>query len=206
MAFVKIKTPEFRVSFPSVFKPKGFGTQEPKYSVTMLFPKSKDGSRAKDLPELVKLLGEVVAEKWPDPTKRPKNLINPIKCGDTDEMQDGTLRGEKYPEMKGHWVIMASSKAKPGLVDENVQPIMDEDEFYSGCYAMATLTAFAYAPGKGREQSKTGVSFGLQNIRKTRDGEKFSGRASAADDFAEFKGSAPAKTAVTPESEDSMFG
>ena len=35
-------SPKFRVSFPNVFKAVGFGTQEPKYSIQMLFPKDVD--------------------------------------------------------------------------------------------------------------------------------------------------------------------
>ena len=173
----------------------------------MLFPK-KTGVLAKDLPKLVELLNETAKEKWPNAESRPKKVINPIKDGDTSEMDDGTLRCEKYPEMKGHWVIMASSKQKPGVVDAELNPIMDKNEFYSGCFARASLTCFAYAPGKGREQSKTGLSFGLQNLMKARDGERFSGKANAEDDFASYKstGSDSAPAASESNDSESMFG
>jgi hypothetical protein len=173
----KIMTPKFRVSFANVFEPKGFAGQDPKFSVTMLIPKTTD------IKELKAALKEAVLEKWPNETQRPKKLINPIKDGDTDVMDDGTLRSDKYPEMKGHWVLTASSKQRPGVVDENVQPIIDKQDFYSGCYARATLTCYAYAPSKDRPQSKCGVGFGLQNIQKLYDGEAFGGKSKPEDDF-----------------------
>lgn len=173
----KMKTPEFRVSFPNLLTPKGFGDQKPKYSVTMLIPKTVDISALK------KMVSDAALEMWPDPTKRPKKIINPIKDGDTDEMDSGELRVEKYPEVAGHWVISASSLNRIPVLDKDMSPIMDADVIYSGCFAYAVVTAFAYGPNKNRPQSKSGVSFGLQGIQKSRDGERFAGGGIKADDF-----------------------
>jgi len=157
-------TPEFRVSFANVFKPRAFEGQEAKYSVCMLFDKKTD------LSELKRLAAEAVNEKWPDSSKRPKGLRNPFRDGDTEK---GDLAG-----YEGKIFINASSKIKPGLVDQDVQPIISEDDFYSGCYARATVTAYAYDTAGNR-----GVAFGLQNLQKLRDGEAFSGRAKPEDEF-----------------------
>lgn len=177
----KIVTPEFRLSFPSLMQPKAFGNSEPKYGLTMLIPKTVD------ITALRQAMMKAVEEKWPDVNTRPKKLHNPIKDGDTDVMDDGSLRCEKYPEMKGHWVINASSKQRPGVVDHNVQPILDESEIYPGCWCRATVNAFAYAPSKNNPQSKYGVGFGLQNVQKVpskgRDDSAFSGKAKPEDDF-----------------------
>jgi hypothetical protein len=67
---------------------------------------------------------------------------------------------------------------RPGIVDANLQEIISEDDFYSGCYARATLTAFAYD-----KLGNKGVAFGLQNIQKLKDGEHLSGRKNAESDF-----------------------
>ena len=67
---------------------------------------------------------------------------------------------------------------KPGVVDQNVQPIIEAEEMYAGCYARATLTAYAFDTAGNR-----GVAFGLQNIQKIRDGEPFTGREKAEDEF-----------------------
>lgn len=196
----KVTTPEFRVSFPSVFTPRpGMNGGKAKYSVMMLFPKSSDLSAVK------RLLASAVKEEWGD--KIPPNLTNPIKDGDTDMMNDGTLRCEKYPEMKGHWIINAASIKKPGVVDGNLNAIIEEGEFYGGCYARATLHAYTYKPTKDKPQSKIGVGFGLNNIQKLRDGDSFSGRSRAEEDFevVESKGTGNAVNQVSEESFDNMF-
>ena len=177
----KVMTPEFRVSFPNVFKPRGFEGQEPKYSVVMLFDKSTDISALKQLAQ------RAVEEKWPDPAKRPKGLRNPFKDGDTEKPDVDGYEGAIF--------VNASSKMKPGVVDQNVQPIIDENEFYAGCYARATVTAYAY-----NKIGNKGVAFGLQNIQKLRDGEPFTGRSRAEDDFA------PVENAGVSEAEvENMF-
>lgn len=159
----KVLTPEFRVSFPAVFKAKSFEGQEPKYSITMLFDKKAD------LTGLKKAIQAAAVEKWgEDKAKWPKNLRTPLRDGDEKEL-DGYA---------GHYFVNASSKQKPGLVNQKVEPIISEDDFYAGCYARATLQAFAYDTAGNK-----GVSFGLQNIQKLRDGDTFSGRRRPSDEF-----------------------
>lgn len=170
----KIMTPEFRVSFPNVFTARSdFDGQEPKFSIVMLFDKKTDISSLK------KLCEAVVKEKWGD--KIPKNLRSPFRDGDQDK-----------PDMDGyagHIFVRASSKGRPGLVDQAVQPILEQERFYAGCYARATVNAFAYD-----KAGNVGVAFGLQNVQFLRDGEPFSGRTKAEDDFdaTEQGGAAPA--------------
>ena len=161
-----VMTPEFRVSFPAVFKPKrqkGDATSEPKYGLTMLFPKGADLSKLKRAAE------EAVKEKWGD--KPPKNLRSPFR-------DQGEKEYEGYVE--GAVFVSASSKQKPGLVDRQRQDIIDETEFYPGCYARATLRAFAYD-----NNGNKGVAFGLNNVQKLRDGDPLGGRTRAQDDFAD---------------------
>lgn len=71
----------------------------------------------------------------------------------------------------------ASSKQRPGLVDRNKQPILTEEEFYPGCWARATVTAYSY------DNVGKGVAFGLHNIQKLGDDENFTGRVAAEEDF-----------------------
>ena len=160
----KVMTPEFRCSFANVFEPKAFPGQEPKYSIVMLFDKTTDLS---ELKALAKAAGD---EKWPDPAKRPTGLRNPFRDGDVDKPDMDGYQGKVF--------ISANSKMKPGVVDQKCVPIISTEEFYSGCYARATVVAYAYDKAGNR-----GVGFGLQNIQKTRDGDPFSGRARAEDEF-----------------------
>jgi len=160
----KLLTPPFRASFANVFKPRApFEGKEPVYSIQMLFPKSTD---MKVLKEAVR---DAVVKKWgADKTKWPKNLRLPFKDGNEKNL-------ENYKDMI---VVEARSKMKPGLVDQNLQDIIEPSEFYSGCWARATLSCFSYDTVGNK-----GVSFGLQNLQKVKDDEAFSGKRNPKDDF-----------------------
>jgi len=159
----KVMTPEFRVSFPHVFRARAAEEgQEPKFSITMLFPKDAD------LSKLEAAAKDAIKEKWGD--KPPKKLRSPFR----DQAEKDEYEG--YEE--GAIFVNATSKSRPGLVDRDVQAIIDEAEFYAGCYARATINAFAYDVKGNR-----GVAFGLQNIQKLRDGDPLGGRARPDQDF-----------------------
>ena len=164
----KLITPTFRVSFPAVFTPRKANEQDAnavaKYSLHMIFKKTDD------LTELKNAVRAAVVEKWgADKTKWPKKLTLPFRDG-TEKDYDGYGPDTVF--------ISASSKMKPGLVDENVQPIIEPSEFYGGCYARAAVNAFAW-----EFMGKAGVSFGLRNIQKVKDGDPFGGGSKAEDDF-----------------------
>lgn len=162
---LNVMTPEFRVSFPHVFKPNAFQNQEPKYSVQMLFDKDID------LKAMKRAAKAAAVDKWgADKAKWPRNLRLPFRDGN------------EKPDLDGYENVIfvsASSKQRPGVVDQRLQAVTEEDgTFYAGCYARATLRAFAYDAAGNR-----GISFGLQNLQKTRDGDPFSGRKKAEDEF-----------------------
>lgn len=160
-------TPEFRVSFPNVFrtaKPMAGATGDPKYGITALFKPGEDLSGLKAAAE------EAIVEKWgADKSKWPKNLRSPFRDQGEKEF-DGYVEGAIF--------INATSKQRPGLVDANMNDIIDESEFYAGCYARASINAFAYDTAGNR-----GVAFGLNNVQKLRDGEPLGGRTRPEDDF-----------------------
>lgn len=160
----KCLTPEFQVSFPHVFEAQtAFPGQEAKYSVVMLFDKKEN------LDVLKKAVFNAAVEKFGPKEKWPKGLRLPFRDG--DEKQD--LGG-----YAGRIFVSATSKMKPGLVNGRLEEIIAREEFYAGCYARATLIAFAYDKAGNK-----GVSFSLQNLQKTKDGTPFSGRRKASDEF-----------------------
>jgi len=168
---VKCVTHEFRVSFPAIFEPKAFEGQEPKYSLVMLFDKKTDlGTPAnKQRNSLKQAVKNAAEEKWGPREKWPKNLRMPFRDGDEKADKQG---------YEGTIFVSTSSKLQPGLVGPSNQPILNPKDFYAGCYARAEVIAFAYDKAGNK-----GVSFSLQNIQKTRDGEAFSGRRDAASVF-----------------------
>lgn len=175
----KIVTPEFRLSFPAVWAPKaGPDGGEEKYRIVMLFPKTED------IRSLKKLAFDAIVEKWgPDKAKWPANLRNPdLKTYLSPTGKDGwPFRDGDSQSLDGYAgcvFVAATSKQQPGVVDGKLKPIIEKDDLYAGCYCRASITAFAYDKAGNK-----GVSFGLQNIQKIRDGESFSGRSRAEDDF-----------------------
>lgn len=94
-----------------------------------------------------------------------------------DTLRDGDVEGET-PELEGHMFMNVSAKRKPGVVDKNVQPILDETEVYSGMWARVDIGAFPY-----NAKGKKGVSFGLNHVQKIRDDERLDGTTSAEDVF-----------------------
>lgn len=157
----KVTTPVFRVSFPNVFEPQSFDGGDPKYGLTMLF-----GSDA-DLSELREAAKRAAREKWGD--KIPSGLRSPFRDGSEKPDLDG---------YQGTTFVRVTCKTRPGLVDQACKPIIDASEFYAGCYAIATVQAYAYDTKGNR-----GVAFGLLNIQKQKDGTPFSGRSRPEDDF-----------------------
>lgn len=175
-----------RFSYVHVFQPHKFAgddDKEPKYSATVLIPKK--GEDGKPNPEvdavkeaIEKAYKESINEKWGG--KSPKDWFCPLQDGDETD-RDGEDRGEAY---HGHYFINAKSRQKPGVVDNNCSPIMNSDDFFSGCYGHVSV-AFSGFENKGNK----GISCFLNNIMKTRDGEPLgSGASTPEDDFAGLSG------------------
>jgi hypothetical protein len=75
----------------------------------------------------------------------------------------------------------------------NVQPIIDENEIYSGMFGRATIRFFAYA-----SSGKKGIGCGLNNVQKLGDGDALGGHSSASADFGEAPAYGPAAGYQTP--------
>ena len=181
-------TPTFRVSFPKVFTPSDdFKTGKLVYSIQMLF--SKNGEDIKPIKKAMLdcLIEELGSEERAMNTIKSPVFKNPINDGDKKE----------FPSHKEHWYINTISKFCPGLVDQKRQPIIDEDQFYAGCYARAQLAPFYW-----ERQGKKGVSFSLQHIQKVKDGEKFVSRTEASDVFTDIESS---ETKTTSSNSDLEF-
>lgn len=186
---IKLKkciTPKFRVSFPQVFKPKSFRGQEAKYSVVMLFDKSTD------LTPLETACDNAIIEMYGDVDSVPKNFRRPFRKG--SERED-------TPGYENTIFVTANSKTQPGLIDRDKQPILNEQDFYAGCYARAELIAFCYD-----QMGNTGVSFSLQNIQKWADGAKFSGKRDAEDVFDSIEDGEDEESSYETDEESSSLG
>ncbi|NFN80269.1 DUF2815 family protein [Clostridium botulinum] len=164
----KVTTGKVRLSYAHIFEPHAMNEgQEAKYSVSVIIPKT-DTETLKAIKEATDQSKKDGAPKWGN--KIPANLKTPLRDGDVEREDD-----EAY---KGCYFLNASSKNKPGVVDANVQPVLDATEVYSGCYARLTLNFYAY-----NASGNKGVAAGLGNIQKLEDGEPLGGFTRAEDDF-----------------------
>ena len=173
----KCLTGEVRLSYVHLSQPYVNPNQpgaEPKYTVTLLIPKS-DKATFDDLAAAFNAAADAaVTSKWGG--VRPPVIAPVIHDGD-GVRTDGTPYGE---ECKGCWVLTASTKQKPQVVgQDNVNCELAPQDIYSGMYARVTVNFFGYL-----NSGKKGVGCGLGNVMKTRDGEPLGGGASAQVDFA----------------------
>ncbi|TCP64750.1 uncharacterized protein DUF2815 [Heliophilum fasciatum] len=174
---LRVITGEVRLSYVHAFKPYAKQpNQEPKFSVTILVPKTDVATKQKIDAAVQAAIQEGVSSKWNG--VRPPVIAIPVHDGDGARPSDGMPFGD---ECKGHWVFTASSKEQPQVVDAYVQPILNQSEVYSGIYGRVSVRFFPY-----NQNGKKGVGCGLGNIQKLRDGDPLSGRTSASSDFGEF--------------------
>ena len=169
-----IRIGEVRFSYTAVFQPKKNDDGTPsKYGVCIIIPKedTETVNLVKEAIDAAKQRGKL--EKWGG--KIPANVKSCLRDGDIDREDDEAFAGCYF--------LNASSRNKPGvkvLEDGVVSDALDEEDFYSGCYGAVTLDFFPY-----ESSGNTGVGAGLNNVIKTRDGDRLSGGRSADEDFAD---------------------
>lgn len=159
-------TPEFRGSFVTLVEPRPPAEgQKPVYSIVIVIPKTEEAF----LERLEQAVEAAAVAKF---GKVPPKLKTTLRDGD-DEERD---------EWKDCVIFNAKSATRPGVVDSDLQPVMDPDDLYSGAWYRVSLNPFAWEHPTGGK----GVSFGLNNVMKVKDDEAFSGRKGAGEDFAKF--------------------
>lgn len=183
--YVKMITTLVRFSYCNVFEPAETPSGDMKYSVSILIPKDDTKGRA-ELDKAVQEAVEKGLEKNTFAKVHVKGLRLPIRDGDAEHEE-----GKRGVEYKGFWFMNASSKNQPGVVDDKLKPIMDTDEFYSGCWGRADVNFFPYNQAGNR-----GVGVGLNNLMKLKDDDRLDGRMKAEDAFASYAdaGDEPAGT------------
>ena len=164
---IKVITGKVRASFVHVFEPAAINGGEPKYSISLIIPKSDTVTIGK-LREAIEQARQEGVPKWGG--KIPPNLKLPLRDGDVDRPDDLAYAGSYF--------INATSQEKPGIVDRRRVPLTDPLSIYSGCYIRASVNLYPFNANGNR-----GVAAGLGNVQFVRDGERLSGRASAESDF-----------------------
>jgi len=174
-----VLTPEFRLSWPHLFKPqKNDLNGKMEYSLVAIF---KTGA---DLSALIKAATEVLTEEHgPDKAKWPQPLRSPFrKCKERWKVVDGQqVIPNGYEE--GEAVFMTfkqdAEKGKPTVVDQKVQDIIEPQMIYAGCYCRCSVRPYYY-----NQKGNKGISFGLSNVQKLREGDPLGmTRVKASEEF-----------------------
>ena len=164
-----------RWSYANLWEAKSINGGTPKFSVSLIIPKSDTVTVQKVRNAIQAAYEEGQAKlRGNGRTVPPLTAIKtPLRDGDTERPDD--------PTYAGCWFVNANSDRAPGIVDAACKPIMDRSEVYSGCYGRASITFYAFNSNGNR-----GIACGLNNLQKLRDGEPLGGRTSAESDFAAF--------------------
>ena len=162
-----------RWSYVNAWEPKSINGGAPKYSVSLIIPKS-------DTKTIEKIQAAIQAAYDEGQDKLKGNgksvpalsvLKTPLRDGDAERPDD-----EAYADS---YFINANSGTAPGIVDADRQPILDRSEVYSGVYGRASINFYAF-----NSNGNKGIACGLNNLQKIRDGEPLGGKSRAEDDFA----------------------
>jgi len=173
MSDTRVKTGKVRFSYVHVFEPTSIDDDSPKkYSISIIIPKSDTDTLARIEAGIEAAIEAGKSKLEGKNGKIPKVLKTPLRDGDEERPDDETYADSYF--------LNASSSQKPGVVDADLQRLMDEDEFYSGCYGRASINFYAFNAAGNK-----GVAAGLNNLQKLEDGERLSGGPSAEDDFAD---------------------
>jgi len=162
----KVVTGKVRFSYVNIFKARSFQQgQDEKYSICLLINK-------KDKATIEAAKKQGIADKWGG--KLPANLKLPLRDGDAE-------RADEAEEYEGMFFLNANSNQKPGIVDADLNEVLDPTEVYSGCYGRASINFFPF-----NSNGNKGIAVGLNNVQKLEDGEPLgASRASAEDDFSD---------------------
>ena len=163
-----------RWSYVNAWEPKSINGGAPKYSVSLIIPKS-------DTKTLEKIRAAIQAAYEEGQSKLKGNgrsvpalsaLKTPLRDGDAERPDDETYANSYF--------VNANSGTAPGIVDADRNPILERSEVYSGVYGRASINFYAF-----NSNGNKGIACGLNNLQKIRDGEPLGGKSRAEDDFAE---------------------
>lgn len=168
-----ITGPDTRWSYANVWEAKSINGGTPKYSVSLIIPKSdaRTVSKIKAAIEAAYREGEAKL-KGNGKSVPPLSAIKiPLRDGDMERPDDGAYANSYF--------INANSATAPGIVDADRNEILNRSEVYSGVYGRASINFYAF-----NSNGNKGIACGLNNLQKIRDGEPLGGKSRAEDDFA----------------------
>jgi hypothetical protein len=168
-----ITGPNTRWSYANVWEAKSINGGTPKFSVSLIIPKSDTQTLAK-----IKAAIEAAYREGESKLKGNGKTVPPLTAIKTP-LRDGDAERPDDPAYANAYFINANSATAPGIVDADLQPILERSEVYSGVYGRASINLYAF-----NSNGNKGIACGLNNLQKIRDGEPLGGKTRPEDDFA----------------------
>ena len=168
-----ITGPNTRWSYANVWEPKSINGGTPKYSVSLIIPKSDTKTVAK-----IKAAIEAAYQEGQAKLKGNGRSVPPLSAIKIP-LRDGDIERPDDPAYAGAYFINANSATAPGIVDADRNPVLTRSEVYSGVYGRASINLYAF-----NSNGNKGIACGLNNLQLIRPGEPLGGKASAEADFA----------------------
>lgn len=168
-----ITGPDTRWSYANVWEAKSINGGTPKFSVSLIVPKSDAKTVAK-----IKAAIEAAYHEGESKLKGNGKSVPPLAILKTP-LRDGDAERPDDEAYAGAYFINANATTAPGIVDADRNPILIRSEVYSGVYGRASISFYAF-----NSNGNKGIACGLNNLQKIRDGEPLGSKASAESDFA----------------------
>lgn len=181
-------TAEVRFSYVRLFEPAPNQSGVLKYSACLLLDKANKAEKKRWDAAIEEAIKAGIAKGKFTANQRPI-LKLPIRDGDA-ELATEQKKGEEY---KGTWFVNASASVtdRTGAVLPPPEitkpqggvavPILDRNEFYSGCHGRAIISFYAFNEGGSK-----GIGVAINGAYKTKDGDRLDGRVNATSAFADF--------------------
>ena len=115
-----------------MWDPKSINGGAPKYSVSLIIPKSDTATVEK-----IKAAIQAAYEEGESKLKGNGKTVPALSVLKTP-LRDGDLERPDDEAYKGCYFINANSATAPGIVDADRQPILERSEVYSGVYGRAS--------------------------------------------------------------------
>lgn len=168
-----ITGPDTRWSYANVWEAKSINGGAPKFSVSLIIPKSDTRTVSK-----IKAAIEAAYEEGQSKLKGNGRTVPPLTAIKTP-LRDGDIERPDDPAYANAYFINANATTAPGIVDADCNPVLTRSSVYSGVYGRASITMYAF-----NSNGNKGIACGLNNLQLIRPGEPLGGKASAESDFA----------------------
>lgn len=148
-----ITGPDTRWSYANVWEPKSINGGTPKYSVSLIIPKSDTKTIAK-----IEAAIEAAYKEGEAKLKGTGKSVPALSVIKTP-LRDGDMERPDDPAYANAYFVNANATSAPGIVDADRNPILTRSAVYSGVYGRASISFYAF-----NSSGNKGIACGLNNL------------------------------------------